>query len=182
MAEHTCPPWMSFTLTNVFRRMAHDPNKILARFLKEGDTALDVGCGPGFFTIPMAKKVGESGLVIAADINEKMLERVRKRAAKAGVLSRIRLHLSQKDRLGIEQKVDFALAFWTIHEVPDRKRIFSEILHSLKPNGLLLFAEPRIHVTESRFKEMLAAAESAGLKVQAEEAICLSRAVVFRIP
>jgi len=35
MGEHVCPPWLSFLLTNVFRRMAHDPGRILARFLEE---------------------------------------------------------------------------------------------------------------------------------------------------
>jgi ubiquinone/menaquinone biosynthesis C-methylase UbiE len=68
MTEPLCPAWLSFTLTNVLRRLAHDPVAILGPFLKEGDTAVDVGSGPGFFSVPMARMVGERGLVVAVDI------------------------------------------------------------------------------------------------------------------
>ncbi len=180
MSEHVCPPWLSFLLTNVFRRMAHDPGRILARFLNEGDVAIDIGCGPGFFTIPMAQMVGESGLVVAVDIHPGMLERTRKRAERAGIADRIRLHLSRKDRLALDQKANFALAFWMAHEVADRKRLFVEVLNALKPGGLLLLVEPRMHVPESLFAELVAVAESVGFERGHEEDIRLSRAVVLR--
>jgi len=177
--EHVCPTWLSFLLTNVFRRMAHDPDRILARFLKEGDVAVDVGCGPGFFTIPMARRVGEGGLVVAVDIHQGMLEKTRKRAERAGVAGRIRLHLSRKDRLGVDLKADFALAFWMVHEVADCERLFAEILAVLKPGGLLLLVEPRMHVAGGPFAEIVAAAERAGFERHGDEAIRLSRAVVL---
>ncbi len=180
MGEHVCPTWLSFLLTNVFRRMAHDPDRILARFLKEGDVAVDVGCGPGFFTIPMARRVGEGGLVVALDIQQGMLEKTRKRAERAGVAGRIRLHLSRKDRLGVDLKADFALAFWMAHEVADCERLFAEILAVLKPGGLLLLVEPRMHVAGGPFAEIVAAAERAGFERHGDEAIRLSRAVVLR--
>jgi ubiquinone/menaquinone biosynthesis C-methylase UbiE len=180
MGEHVCPPWLSFLLTNVFRRMAHDPDRILARFLNEGDVAVDIGCGPGFFTIPMARKVGENGLVVAVDIHPEMLEKTKKRAERAGVAGRIRLHLSRKDRLGVDPKADFALAFWMAHEVADRERLFAEILAALKPGGLLLLVEPRLHVSADLFAEIITAAESAGFERLGEEIIRLSRAVVLR--
>ena len=180
MDEHICPPWLSFLLTNVFRRIAHDPGRILARFLKEGDVAVDVGCGPGFFTIPMARRVGEKGLVAAVDIHPGMLEKTRKRAERAGVAGRIRLHLGRKDRLGLDLKADFALAFWMAHEVADRGRLFAELLAALKPGGLLLLVEPRMHVPESLFAEIVAASESEGFELLGEETIRLSRAVVLR--
>ena len=178
--EHVCPPWLSFMLTNVFRRMFHNPRKILDRFVKSGDIALDVGCGPGYFTIPMAEMVGERGLVIAADINQGMLDRVKRRAEKAGVLTRIRLQLSEKNQLRIGQRVDFALAFWMAHEVRDLERFFAEIQGSLKSGAVFLLIEPKIHVTEKSFGEIVATAERAGLKQGGEESIRLSRAVIFR--
>lgn len=180
MAEHVCPPWLSFLLTNGFRRLAHDPDRILIRFLKAGDVALDIGCGPGFFTVPMARRVGESGLVVAVDIHPAMLEKTRIRAERAGVAGRIRLHLSRQDRLGVDLKADFALAFWMVHEVADRARFFAEVLAALKPGGRLLVVEPRLHVSERFFKGIVTAAESAGFALQGEETIRLSRAAVLR--
>jgi len=178
--QNICPPWLSFTLTNVFRRMFHNPRKILDRFVKSGDTALDIGCGPGFFTIPMAEMVGEKGLVIAADINQGMLDRVKRRAEAAGVSARIRLQLCESNRLGIGQQADFALAFWMAHEVRDLDRFFAEIRTLLKPGGAFLLVEPKIHVTARGYGEIVALAESSGLKPYEDVPIPLSRAEIFR--
>jgi ubiquinone/menaquinone biosynthesis C-methylase UbiE len=180
MAEHVCPPWLSFLLINPFRRWAQNPKRILDPYLKRGDVALDAGCGPGYFTIAMADLVGEEGLVIAADIDAEMLERVRRRAEKAGLMSRIRLHLGQKDRLGVKDKVDFVLAFWTVHEVRDQERFFSEIRSSMKPDATFLLVEPKLHVPEKMFKEMVEIALGAGLFPWSEEKIPLSRAMLFK--
>lgn len=180
MAEPLCPAWLSFTLTNVFRRMAHNPVRILRPFLREGDTALDVGCGPGFFTVPMAQNVGERGLVVAVDIQPKMLEKTRRRAEKAGVAGRVRLHLAEKNSLGLSLQANFALAFWMAHEVGDLRRFFGEILEALKPGGLLLLVEPLAHVPRRRFEEIVASAVAAGFDPRETGAIRLSRAVVLR--
>jgi ubiquinone/menaquinone biosynthesis C-methylase UbiE len=180
MAEPLCPSWLSFTLTNIFRRIAHDPVRILRPFLREGDTALDVGCGPGFFTVPMARIVGARGLVVAIDIQPKMLDKTRRRAERAGVAGRVRLHLAAADTLGLNVKADLALVFWMAHEVGDLKRFFAEILAALKPGASLLLVEPRGHVPELRYAEIVAAAVSAGFEPHETEPIRLSRAAVFR--
>jgi len=180
MPEHVCPPWMSFTLTNVFRRISQDPDRILGGFIRPGDVVLDIGCGPGFFTVPMARMVGATGSVVAVDIHSGMLERTRKRAVRAGVSGRIRLHLAEKDRLGLDVRADFALVFWMAHEVPDPGRLFAEIRDALKPEGRLLLVEPRMHVTEDAFAGLVGAAEGAGFVREGEERIRLSRAVVLR--
>jgi ubiquinone/menaquinone biosynthesis C-methylase UbiE len=180
MTEPLCPAWLSFTLTNVFRRLAHDPAAILRPFLKEGDTAVDIGCGPGFFTVPMARMVGERGVVVAVDIQPEMLEKTRQRAERAGVAARIRFRLATADSLGLDSPADFALAFWMAHEVDELGRFFAEIRAALKPAGALLLVEPRGHVPERRFAEIVAAALSAGFEGDRPAAVRLSRAVVLR--
>jgi len=160
--------------------MSHNPKKILARYIKPGDTVLDVGCGPGFFTIPMARMVGEKGLVIAADISAGMLERVKRRAERAGVSGRILLQLSEKNRLGVSQKADFALAFWTAHEAGDLGRFFADINAALQPDGVFLLVEPKMHVSDMSYDEIVAGAEKAGLRPFGEVAVRLSRATAFR--
>ena len=180
MAEPLCPSWLSFTLTNIFRRMAHDPVRILAPFLKEGDMAIDIGCGPGFFTIPMARMVGERGMVVAIDVQPEMLEKTKRKAARTGLFGRIRLHLASSRSLGLDIKADFALAFWMAHEVDDPDRLFAEILAALKPDGVLLLVEPLMHVSERRFEDIASAARNAGFTCREAEVVRLSRAAVLR--
>jgi len=180
MAEPLCPPWLSFTLTNIFRRTAHDPVRILRPFIREGDTVIDVGNGPGYFTVPMARMVGDRGLVIAVDIQSKMLEKTRRRAERAGVAGRIRPVLATTKTLGLNAKADFALAFWMVHEVDDLGSLFAEILAALKPDGILLLVEPLVHVDKHRFDEILTAAIGVGFESRETEAIRLSRAVVLK--
>ena len=180
MAEPLCPAWLSFALTNVFRRAVHDPARLLRPFVSEGDTVVDVGCGPGFFIIPMARLVGPRGRVVAVDIQPEMLEKTRRRAKRAGVDDRIRLHLAGRDSLGLDVRADFALAFWMAHEVDDLVKFFGDILGALKPDGLALLVEPRVHVPARRYAEIVVAAVSAGFEPFRTEPVRLSRAVVLR--
>ena len=131
----------------------------------------------------MAKLVGENGLVIAADIQEWMLEKVRRRVEKAGLLGRVRLHLAQADRLNIpSDHVDFALVFWMAHEVPDKDRFFSEILACLKPGGILFLAEPKIHIGENDFRGIVEAAVNAGFITAGPVPVRFSRTMIFQKP
>ena len=86
-----------------------------------------------YFSIAMAKMVGEFGKVIAVDVQEEMLQILRKKAAQQGLESRIVTHKSDPDRIGISEKVDFALAFYMVHEVPNAEAFLMEIVSLLKP-------------------------------------------------
>ena len=77
--ERVCPVALSGSLDNSIRRWLQNPRKILGPYIKEGMTVLDVGCGPGFFTIEMARMVGKSGRAIAADMQEGMLQKVKEK-------------------------------------------------------------------------------------------------------
>jgi SAM-dependent methyltransferase len=78
--------------------------------------------------------------------------------------------------------VDFALAFWMAHEVPDKGRFFSEILGCLKPGGTLLLAEPKIHINENIFRGIVEAAGKAGFMMAGPVSVRFSRAVIFHKP
>jgi ubiquinone/menaquinone biosynthesis C-methylase UbiE len=178
---HICPWWLSFFVSGPLRRLFHNPEKILRGLVRKGQVVADIGCGPGLFSIPLAKMVGEEGRVIAADIQEKMLEYVRRKAEKAGVASRIELHQSQRDKLGIKEQVDFALAFYMAHEVPDKDAFFKEIVTLLKTEAHFLLVEPKMHVSASRFQKTVDAAYAIGLKVESEWKVSFSRGVLFSL-
>ena len=62
MATHVCPWWaVPFTIDPPFRRFLHDPQKIVGPYIKPGMTVLDVGCGVGYLSVPMARIVGDQG-------------------------------------------------------------------------------------------------------------------------
>jgi ubiquinone/menaquinone biosynthesis C-methylase UbiE len=134
----------------------------------------------GYFTLALARLVGPSGSVIAADLQAKMLNAIQAKAERAGLIDRIKLVQSSPDRIGIERSLDFALVFWMVHEVPDRPRFFKEIVASLKKNGLLLLVEPKFHVSQNNFAESLSAARDAGLVTVERPSIFLSRAALLK--
>jgi len=180
MGDHICPWWLAYTFDNPFRRLLHNPGKMLGPYVTTGMTALDVGCGMGFFSLGLAGLIGVTGRVIAADVQPEMLSIVKKRAEKAGYAERIRLHRSEPDDLGIETTVDFILAFWMVHEVPDANTFFRQIRSCLKPGGRVFIAEPRFHVSSKRFKEILASAQESGLTLRETPGVRLSRSAVLQ--
>jgi 2-polyprenyl-3-methyl-5-hydroxy-6-metoxy-1,4-benzoquinol methylase len=181
MAARVCPWWSAwFTINNPLRRLLHDPRQIVGPYVKAGMTVMDVGCGAGWFSVPMAEMVGDQGQVLAVDLQPQMLDMVRRRAARAGVAARIITHHCAQDRLGSNTQADFALAFAMAHEVPDPDRLFREIHDCLKPGGKLLLAEPPLHVPAKLFAEEIAAAEEAGLRLVEQPRLRWCRAALLQ--
>src|SRR5215472_1318040 len=122
MAHRVCPWWLGYWLICPLRRRRQDPAAILAPLVRQGMTVLEPGSGMGFFTLDLARLVGPSGRVIAVDIQSKMLDRMKRRAAKSALLDRIDARLAAPDSMGIADlagSVDFTLAFAVVHEFPD---------------------------------------------------------------
>jgi len=71
----------AFTLDNPFRRLFENPRMYCER-VNQGQVVADLGCGPGYFTIPLAEKVGESGRVYAVDSDSKLIQAVKGKARK----------------------------------------------------------------------------------------------------
>ena len=168
-------------MDNPIRRLIHNPQKILGEYIEPGQTVLDVGCGSGTFSIAMAKMVGESGKVIAVDVQEEMLKIVREKAAQQGLESRIVTHKSDLDRIGISEMVDFALAFYMVHEVPNAEAFLKEIGSVLKPKGKLLIVEPMFHVSATAFEKTIEVARQAGLSPISEPKISFSRSKLLSL-
>jgi ubiquinone/menaquinone biosynthesis C-methylase UbiE len=180
--RHTCPPWCCWTFDNPLRGLVQNPERILAPFVRSGETVADIGCGRGYFTIPLARMVGASGRVIAVDLQQKMLDGVRRRAEKAGLLSRIVLCRDTASTIDVVGKVDFVLAFWMVHEVDDVGQFFRQIVGILKPGGRCLVTEPKFHVTRQHFTEEAAAARREGLMYAGAPFVRFSRSILLTRP
>ena len=163
------------------RRLLQNPRKILEKYVEEGMTVLDLGCGPGFFSVEAAKMVGRSGKVIAADLQQKMLDILKKKIQGTEIENRIVLHKCEEDRLGIREKVDCALAFYLIHEVPDQENLLREVRSTLKLDGMLYVIEPTFRVSRKAFEETVKRAEEIGFKLLDRPRLFLSRAASFRV-
>lgn len=143
-------------------------------------TVLDLGCGPGFFTIDMAQMVGKTGRVIASDLQDGMLRRLRNKIRGTELEDRIILHKCEENKIGIAEQVDFILAFYMVHEVPDQDAFFREIESLLKNNGSILIVEPPFHVSRQAFHQTVKKALKAGLIAGESPKVFLSKAAILK--
>jgi ubiquinone/menaquinone biosynthesis C-methylase UbiE len=163
--NRVCPVELAGGLDTTFRKWFQNPRKIVGPYVSEGMSVLDVGCGPGFFSIEMGALVGDSGRVIAADLQDGMLQIVRKKIQGSPLEKRITLHKCEQGRIGVADTVDFALAFYMVHEVPDKASFFKELRSIVKAGGRMLIVEPPLHVTKAEFAQTLDLARKAGFEV-----------------
>ena len=177
-----CPREMGPVLTSPMRKIIHNPVRITKPYLANGMTAMDIGCAMGFFTLPMSALVGETGKVIAVDLQQGMIDGLKMRAEKAGC-NNITTHVCDISSLNARQwdgTVDFALLFFMLHEVPDADRMIKELRLALKPGGILLFVEPKPHVGKEKFLKSRKMIEQCGFVVIDEPKIRISLAAAFR--
>ena len=121
-------------LYGVFR----DPYKALeAAGLEPGQCVLEVGCGPGFFTVPAARIVGDEGSVHALDINPLALERVRQKVEKEGVTN-VCTVLADAGQTGLSgESFDLVIVFGLGHVIGGEDRMMAEVYRLLRPGGTL---------------------------------------------
>jgi ubiquinone/menaquinone biosynthesis C-methylase UbiE len=85
-----CDHSHSIFLDNFLRRIFQNPKKIVGEYIKKRDTIIDLGCRPGFFSIDMAKMVGEKGKVYSVDLQREMLDKVKKKANRYHLSNQVR--------------------------------------------------------------------------------------------
>ena len=178
--DRVCPVELAGGLESRVRRWVQDPRRILAPFVREGMSVLDVGCGPGFFTVELARLVGESGTVVAADLQEGMLALLAAKVRGTPLDARIERVKSDRDGINATRPVDFALAFYVVHEVPDKEGFFRQLRALLKPGGRCLLVEPKLfHVTAAAWAATTRVAESCGFNVGPGPKLLLSWSAVL---
>ncbi len=178
--RNICPVERAGGLDNILRKIFQNPKRILKPYIHEGMTVLDFGCGPGFFSVEIAKILNGSGKVIAADLQEGMLEKVRKKIKGTRLEQRIKLQKCNGDNVGIIENVDFILAFYVIHEVPDQDKLFNEMKYVLNSRGKILIVEPNFHVSDKEFNNMIERIKLMDFEVIGGPKVLLSRSVLLR--
>jgi len=179
--NRVCPMEKAGGLDTCFRRIFQNPKRILKPYIQPGMTILDVGCGPGFFTLEMARMLNGSGKVIAADLQQGMLEIVKIKIKESPFEKLVEPHRCESGKMGVTTPVDFILAFYVLHELPDQKTFFEEVKSILKPGGRFLIVEPKYHVTEKEFEVLINDLISSGFKIIKRPKILFSRSVSVEI-
>jgi SAM-dependent methyltransferase len=134
---------------------------------RPGARVIDIGCGPGRVTIPLARAVGPGGEVIALDVQAAMLAKVAEKAETERIAN-IRLMQSDARSARIDDgSLDAAVMVTALGEIPEPAKVLPLIFSALKPSGRLLVAESIFDphfVRRARLREM---ARSAGFAERA---------------
>ncbi|MDA0998929.1 MAG: class I SAM-dependent methyltransferase [bacterium] len=143
------PPRRRSRLLSPQRRKAMPPAKTLRELgLAKGMILLDVGCGPGFFTLPACRIVGRRGAVLACDISPIMLRETRQKAREAGH-ENIELRRNRDPHIPFPDSVaDIALLAFVTHETRSIQGLLSEARRALKPGGRIVLMEWHVHETD----------------------------------
>jgi ubiquinone/menaquinone biosynthesis C-methylase UbiE len=155
------PGWSFKGMTWLYKvyGLIHNIQRNLEKIpVKEGMVIVDYGCGPGRYTIPMAKLVGPKGKVFAVDLHPLAIKMIKEKAAHES-LTNVEAVLVDSYNTGIQSStIDLILLIDTLPLVKDYNALLGEIYRLLKPNGLMFISHARIKV--SRTKEIV---ENTGL-------------------
>jgi arsenite methyltransferase len=176
-----CPSALAWAMDNPLRR----PFKrvTLNRVgIRPGERVLELGPGPGAFTIEAARRVGPEGWLIAVDIQPEMIAQVEARVREAG-LDNVEMHTRSAYELPLEDdSVDRAFLITVLPEIPDPARALAELHRVLKPGGVLSIAEEFID-PDYRFPyETLRTVETAGFYLESKCGNFWSYTINFWVP
>lgn len=176
---HVCPWWFTPVFDNPLRRLIQPPGKTLESVVRRGQRVLDLGCGMGFFALEAARRVGPDGRVIAVDIQQESLDRLKRRAARVGLGDRIETSRQDATDLSLEGPVDAAYAIWSLHEMNGVAGVADRVARLLPTGGRMLIVEPLLHVSGRRFESIREAFMAAGFVPGARVSGGLSRGLVL---
>lgn len=141
---HKFNPERMAMLVSPDRHQRQPPERLLRAIgLPVGARVADIGCGPGFYSLPAAQLVGPTGTVYALDLEEAMLHTVRSRAAEQGITN-VETLQSEENRFPLaDGSVDVALVANVLHECADQGAFLREARRVVVDGGRLAVIEWR---------------------------------------
>jgi ubiquinone/menaquinone biosynthesis C-methylase UbiE len=160
-----CPAAFSWVVNNPLRRRYTRP--VLGRVgISPGERVLELGPGPGVFTVEAARHVGPEGRLIAVDIQPKMIAQVQKRVQEAG-LTNVETHVASASHLPLDDaSVDRAFLVTVLPEIPDPDLALAELHRVLRPGGVLSITEEFLDPDYPFAFETIRRVEAAGLRLE----------------
>ena len=165
---HKCPWLMQYLLASPIRKLLEPPRGLVGPFVKPGMAVAEPGCGFGLISLELARLVGKKGKVVSVDLEPRAVERLKKRAGKAGLAERMDLRTCGSRDLGLadyEDRIDLIAIIHTLHEFEDLPGFLAQAATLLKSSGHLLVVEPKGHVSPAEFQAELECCELAGFEV-----------------
>jgi ubiquinone/menaquinone biosynthesis C-methylase UbiE len=111
--------------------------------LNKGQQVLEVGCGPGFFTIPASRIVGEEGHVYAVDINPLAVARVKEKIKKEAIQNVTAICVNASNTGLPDKSIDLAFLFGLRYIAGGLKSLIFELHRVLRQGGILSFEKTR---------------------------------------
>ncbi len=168
-----------------FRGLAEVAELAALLALRPGMRVLDAGAGPGRLTIPFAEAVGPDGSVTALDVQPRMLEIVRQRAAERG-LRNVRLLLADlgQGTLAVFEPASYdrAVLVHVLGETRDPAAALCEVVAALVPGGRLAIVEHLGDPHYVRYQRVRQLAEAAGLRLIAERRSLFGHTTIWEKP
>jgi SAM-dependent methyltransferase len=126
------------------REETEQPEKVLDSLnLRPGDTVADLGCGNGYFTLRMAKRVGAQGRVFGVDIQQEMLTLLVERARAADITNVEPVLARENDPRLPDESIDLVLMVDAYHELAHPTEVLRHVLRALKEKGRVVLVEYR---------------------------------------
>ncbi len=164
-AKTVFPASQAGALLNPARRLIQRPEQMVAAFgVTHGDRVLEIGPGPGYFTLQAACAVGDRGRVVCLDLQPAMLEQLRERLPDAAAP---RVHPLAADAMRLplrDASFDRAFLVSVLGEVPDASASVAELRRVLRPGGTVAFAEALTDPDYVRQRELRRLCWEAGLR------------------
>lgn len=124
-------------IRRLFGRFFGNPREHIEPYVTNGQVVADLGCGTGYYTLPLAERVGPEGRVYAVDLSEKAIRELEKKAGERGYRN-IETHASSASDLSFirDRSIDFVLANGLLCSMPNNRQLaVNEIRRILKPTG-----------------------------------------------